>query len=265
MLFFFFTFTSFSFFVFFCLKKQKQKLSDVVIPSTFSIVLCLRKLLQKYLQAGVKRQRLKRKNARRDLYNRLRRYPNKSKRQKGAFIVKLTVVLPKVGDGVTTWWREIGHRRHMQACRCAHICVEKHTHTHLQTHLKKRSQIQRERWNDSVILVACIHVYKRVYVTYVCVSRNGIPVSAALHSVSQQILIQIHHRELFPIISHSLWWLCLLQGYTVECHLKGLEGRLLLAALYQRICLKRGKRRRGWLPVCKMIGWNHIFSLAPFT
>lgn len=74
----------------------------MVIPYTFSIVLCLRKLLQKYLQAGVKRQRLKRKNARRDLYNRLRRYPNKSKRQKGAFIVKLTVVLPKVGDGVTT-------------------------------------------------------------------------------------------------------------------------------------------------------------------
>lgn len=148
---------------------------------------------------------------------------------------------------------------------CTYMCRETHTHTHLQTHLKKRSQIERERWNDSVILVACIHVYKRVYVTYVCVSRNGIPVSAALHSVSQQILIQIHHRELFPIISHSLWWLCLLQGYTVECHLKGWEGRLLLAALYQRICIKRGKRRRGWLPVCKMIGWNHIFSLAPFT
>lgn len=98
--------------VFFCLKKQKQKLSDMVIPSALSIVLCLRKLLQKYLQAELKRQRLKRKNARRGLYNRLWRYPNKSKRQKGTFIVKLTVVFPKVGDDVTTWWREIGHRRH---------------------------------------------------------------------------------------------------------------------------------------------------------
>lgn len=62
-------------------------LSDVVIPSTFSIVLCLRKLLQKYLQAGLKRQAEK-KERQRALYNRLRRYPNKSKRQKGAFIVK---------------------------------------------------------------------------------------------------------------------------------------------------------------------------------
>lgn len=39
----------------------------------------------------------KKKNARRVLYNRLRWYPNKSKRQKGAFIVKLTVGFPKVG------------------------------------------------------------------------------------------------------------------------------------------------------------------------
>ena len=48
----FFPFTSFSFFVFLCLKKQKQKLSEVVIPSTFSIVLCLRKLLQKIPAGG---------------------------------------------------------------------------------------------------------------------------------------------------------------------------------------------------------------------
>lgn len=75
----------------------------MVIPSTFSTAICLRKLLQKNLQVGLKRQRLKRKNARRRvLYNRLRQYPNKSKRQEGAFIVKLTVVFPKVGDDVIT-------------------------------------------------------------------------------------------------------------------------------------------------------------------
>ena len=39
---FFLLFFHFPFTVFVCLKKQKHTLSDVVIPSTFSIVLCLR-------------------------------------------------------------------------------------------------------------------------------------------------------------------------------------------------------------------------------
>lgn len=75
-------------------------------------------------------------------------------------------------------------------------------------------------------------------------SRIRIHVSAALHNVSQHILIQIHHWELPPTISHSLWLLCFLQGYTVECHLKGWEGRLLPAALSQRTCMKQHNKMK---------------------
>lgn len=82
---------------FICSEKQKQTLYEVLIPSTSNRALCLNRNLQKYLQAG-----LQRKNTRRALYNSLRQYQNKSKRQRRAFTVKLALVSSKFGDGVAT-------------------------------------------------------------------------------------------------------------------------------------------------------------------
>lgn len=83
----------------------------------------------------------------------LRWYPNKSKRPKGAFIVKLTVGLSKVGDDVTTWWREIGQRRHSKhTCGFAgvHVCAEEeHTQTH--THTQQYSSFS----------IYCRHTWKK--------------------------------------------------------------------------------------------------------
>lgn len=104
------------------------------------------------------------------------------------------------------------------------LCVEKHIQIILpfvslaETPIKHRC---RERERE----MGCYHPQRLHSCTQVCVcccvSRKWDPVSAALHNVSQHTLIQIHHWELLPIISHTLWWFCLLQGYTVECHLKG--------------------------------------------
>lgn len=83
---------------------------------------------------GTEKTELKREeNARRDLYNRLRWYPNKSKRQKGAFIVKLTVGFPKVGamivqpDGIRLDTGDTHRNTHWKFAD-AHIRVHKNTH-----------------------------------------------------------------------------------------------------------------------------------------
>lgn len=167
----------------------------------------------------------------------------------------------------------------MQACRCARMWRD----THIEIILPflslavalEKAQLERERemrqwvW-DAVIPNVCIHVM-RVCVcclserVCLCVSGNGISVSAALYNVSQQILNQIHHWELAAVIRHTLWWLCLLQGYTAECHLEGWDGRSLPAALDQRPTHEsRKSRRRGWLPGSNMTGRDHILNFVEY-
>lgn len=52
------------------------------------------------------------------------------KGRRGLLLWSLTVVFPKVEDDVTTWRREIGHRRHRRGCRCTHACRGTCTITH---------------------------------------------------------------------------------------------------------------------------------------
>ncbi len=225
-----FFFLRFSFSAFFCLKKQKQTLSDVVIPSTLCTVLCLRKFLQRSLQAGLKDRGWKERMPGEPYIT--RSVSKQIKKAEGGFYCEADSCVPKSGRyyNLMAWDWTLETHSGLQVCR------KTHTHTHKARdysqfpfscrHIWKSTAGERERWDDCVILNACIHVHKPVYVVYVCVcvSRNWISVSAALHNVSQHILIQIHHWELLSIISHSLWLLCLLQGYTVEYHLKGWEG-----------------------------------------
>lgn len=118
-----------------------------------------------------------------------------------------------------------------------HICLEKHT-DYSSFSLFCKAPLQRGKW-DIIILNGL-----RLCLQLRCLGK-AVPVSFALHSVSQQILFLICHWEIILIITNSLWRLCVLQVYTVECHLKGREGRLLLAAFYQTTCTKQEKGEEG--------------------
>lgn len=165
-----------------------------LFPLHSALLFCLRKLLQKYLQVGL-RERLKRKNARRVLYNRLRRYPNKSKRQEGAFILKLTVVFLKVRDEVTTWLLRLDTgdtQTHMNVYRCAHKHRKKHTNRDFSVPLilladtLEKAQTEREmrKLVDTVILNVCIYKYMCVFVVCMCMEEWDFCVSCPVQCVT---------------------------------------------------------------------------------
>lgn len=87
----------------------------------------------------------------------------------------------------------------------------------------------------------------------------------ALPGVSQYDLIQIHQRALLPSTTHHLWLFCLPRGgVTIRQYklsferLRGSEGCLLLAALYQRP-LSHRKAQRRWILVVYVVCHEHRF------
>lgn len=150
------------------------------------------------------KDKLKGKKAKRDLFSRLQQYPNKSQRQEWAFVVKQAVGFPKALILHPGGVRLDTGDAHMQVCQCPHTRRQKVTRRivllvlHFQTHSKKAQvKTRMKQWIYSVILNVCSHLY----VCCVCMGRglrNGISVSAASHSVSKHILIQIHHENCFP-------------------------------------------------------------------
>lgn len=162
----------------------------------------------------------------------------KKAEEKEAFILELTVVwmilLPP--DGIRVGTGE--SLTHLHDYRFAHMCIVfcEQIYSENSLFFLLFPENGQKRWDNKLLVsfLMCVLMNICVFMLHMCVSRNGISVSAPLYNVSRHILFQIHQRKLLPIFYHNLWWLWVWKA----------ESCLLLPSLYQSLCMKKGKSSR---------------------